>query len=183
MRSTRGMTRALVSLLPTVLVATLPHVANAHEVPSAGGPNERVLVGTLERSEALTLVGVSILGRTIRIYVCDGTPRELTFSQWYSGALGQARRVSLRSSDDESRIEGGLDAALRRFTGEVTLNDGQVYPFEAELARRSAFFFWRLLPDGRFSHGLIQLPDGRDRGTSYPPYVRCRPTGCTDIAG
>jgi hypothetical protein len=139
-----------------------------------------VFVGKLRGTRAY--VGIHVQGRRVRVYVCDGSSRGITIDEWFSGRLGRNRRVpSLQSKVNHLRqqgtatLTGALAANRRSFRGRVTLRDGRTVSFTVRRARRSAFFAYRLV-NGEFRSGLVQLPDGSDRGTSYPPYVRCRTT-------
>jgi hypothetical protein len=137
-------------------------------------------VGPVEGTDAFIGIGTAAEGAQVVAYLSDGDPGQLgrkgSTSEWFVGT-GAGDELNLTSRNGvqlQGRIEG--DAAR----GTLTFQGGRVLEFTAERARGDEAGLYReeaRAGDAAYLLGWIVLNDGKERGSSYPPFVRCVPTG------
>jgi hypothetical protein len=161
-----------------------PIVAAPSDVrPVVGDP---VFAAEVPGTQAFIGLAVRDGGRHIVAYACDGAregPAEaLTVNSWWVGDVndGQVDVVN----DIGERLQGRVDGTT--FVGAISVFVGRANTLttlnvSAPAVTGNAGLSWGAVPGGSW-RGLVRLQDGREKGTSYPPYVRCRPTGCEGLS-
>lgn len=133
-------------------------------------------VGRLGDTKALIGLGITAEGSQVIAYVTDGDAghvgRSGATSEWFvGGALGGNLALTAQSG---ARLEAGIEGDTAR--GAVTFSGGQRLEFTAEKARGDDAGLYReeaKVGDVGYLLGWIVLNDGEERGTSYPPFIRC----------
>ncbi len=145
---------------------------------------DRQFAGKVAGTDAF--VGIAVREDTDEFiaYVCDGPaegPVEGVTHTWFMGPLPENGLVDF--TQDGDRLQALL--APEGVSGTVTFNDENAtiepstYSFEAEpvAADGDAGLYWGKSSEETglaFRPGLVVLPNGEERGTSYPPFIRCR---------
>lgn len=158
---------AVLGLLALVSVR-LPSFAVAQGVPAADQelatvPQEPDLsvhyVGVVDKSELY--VAVVNRGRgVVNVYLCDGKDVGL----WFEGSGDETTKTFAADAADGGKVTGTI--ADEAATGTVTLADGTVFTFTANLAILPAGFYFRAaVEDGQpVQARTIVLPDGSSKG-------------------
>ena len=144
---------------------------------------DRHFAGKVEGTDAF--LGVALREGTDEFiaYLCDGPtggPVEGVTHTWFTGPLPQDGRVDLAQDGDRLRARVARDgvAGTVEFGGGEAKAPRGAYAFEAEPvpADGEAGLYWGEKPEETgltFRPGTIVLANGEERGTTYPPYVRC----------
>jgi hypothetical protein len=159
----------IVEFETAVAVAPTPTVVEVPDgVPVPAPP---AFVGEVSETDAF--IGVMRDGEDILVYVCDGKQGKGTISEWFRGRVPEdGGSVTLTSQGGaELALELGADIA----TGRVTLKDGKVHEFNAQLVTGDGGLA-RIedQKDGKPRvRGWIFMPDGRFRGDGFPTDCAC----------
>jgi hypothetical protein len=175
---------ALVGAVASLGMGCASDAAAAVELRSFVAPT-RLGDGSV-RSRAATArttihIGISIRGRRVVAYLCDGDParrRVQRIGEWFMGRVGRNGSIVLTSR------KGATLSAWRRgerLTGTVWLRDGRVLSFSARRAAGTARFLYVPAPDPAATPllGWIRLSNGAERGTFTQALVSgnvCRTT-------
>ncbi|MCA1692985.1 MAG: hypothetical protein LC733_12605 [Actinobacteria bacterium] len=141
-------------------------------------------VGRLGDSDAFIGVGLAAGGAQIIAYVSDGDPEEAgrrgATSEWFvGGALGDDIDLTSRNGARlQVRIEGDVARGSVTFPGPGSAAGagGISFEFSAERARGEEGGLYREEASvGPVSYlvGWVVLNNGDERGSSYPPVIRC----------
>jgi hypothetical protein len=176
----RFLTLALLACLVAIAAGCEKNPTDRRDLAVTAVATERVFTGQVNESDAL--IGIAIDDGTITAYLCDGPPGgpadAVTVSTWFSGPL-QDDAVSLEAGSGQrltARFAGG------QATGTVTFG-GRDYEFTAPGVTGKADLYRGADPAaGEGRRGKIVLRDGTERGTSYPPYAKCRLRAEADAA-
>jgi hypothetical protein len=137
-------------------------------------------VGRVEGTEAFIGIGPAAEAAQVVAYLSDGDPgkvgRKGSTSEWFvgSGTEGQIDLTSRNGVRLQAKIEGDTAAGTLAFQGGRTLD------FTAERAKGKAAGLYReeaSVGDAAYLLGWVVLNDGRARGSSYPPFIRCSAAG------
>jgi hypothetical protein len=164
----RGFCALLAALLLGLNVAPSP-AAESERLRLDPLPNARV--GRVDGTRAF--IGVSLDGRRLRAYVCDGTvKRKPKIKQWFRGRWDGRSPLTLKAGGLELHIDAvAADGAV---TGRLALRDGE-HAFSAR-ARPAPAGLHHRLRDGRGATWIL-LSERSMRGT----FISSRPRKCRAV--
>jgi hypothetical protein len=173
------MARGLCALLAALLLGPTVAASPAAEIERVTlDPLPNVRVGRVDGTRAF--IAVSLDGRRLRVYVCDGTlKRKPTIKQWFRGRWDGQSPLTLTADGVELHIDAvAVDGTV---TGRLLLRDGE-HAFTARSRSAPAGLYHRLR-DGKGATWIL-LSKRSMRGTFISPRPRkCRAVLVTNSNG
>jgi hypothetical protein len=117
-------------------------------------------------------------GMKALVYITDGDPKEVgvrgAYGEWFRGSVDKKGALNLTS---DLGVDLWAPVTSKMSTGTVKFSENAIFPFRAQLVSGdSTAGLYRQVDavEGLdYTAGWIVLPDGRARGSSYPPYIPC----------
>ncbi|MDQ3979886.1 MAG: hypothetical protein M3314_10070 [Actinomycetota bacterium] len=159
-----------------LLVATCTGESEPLGVREATSRVDPSFVGRVEGTDAFFGIGQPGGGAQVVAYLCDGDPSDVgrkgATSEWF---------VGVRSDDDIDLTSRNGVQLQARFEGDVvrgtlTFQGGRALEFTAEQAEGDEAGLYReeaSVGDAAYLLGWVVLNDGKARGSSFPPFIRC----------
>ena len=175
---------AILSLLALGLAACSDDKALAERDPKFRIQNS--YVGRVEGADAFVAVAFAEGGSQVTAFLSDGDAGRIgragAGAEWFLGeAAGPEVNLLARSGARlQARVEG--EAAK----GTITFEGGRTLEFVAEKAEGDKAGLYReeaRAGDVDYLLGWIVLNDGKSRGSSYPPYIRCQAVAGLPLPG
>ena len=145
-------------------------------------------VGEVHGTSAL--IGIAFPGSTIPtegpdegmeviVFITDGDPKEMglrgAYGEWFRGTINEEGAIDSLESDLGVEIWGPVTE--RKSTGTVRFEEDAIFSYRADLVSEdtdAGLYRQEGEVEGiGYTAGWIMLPDGRIRGSSFPPYIPC----------
>jgi hypothetical protein len=118
-------------------------------------------------------------GMEVIIFITDGDPKEMglrgAYGEWFRGSINEEGAIDSLESDLGVEIWGPVTE--RTSTGTVRFEEDAIFSYRADLVTQdSNAGLYRQEGEVEgigYTAGWIVLPDGRIRGSSFPPYIPC----------
>ena len=134
-------------------------------------------VGRVEGTDAFVGIARPSEGAQVLAFLSDGRPAEMgrrgATSEWFVGVGGENGEIDLTSRNGVH-----LQARMgeESVTGTLTFQGGRMLEFAAQRAKGDKAGLYReeaSVGDVAYLLGWIVLNDGKERGASFPPFIRC----------
>ncbi len=118
-------------------------------------------------------------GMEVIVFITDGDPKEMglrgAYGEWFRGSINEEGAIDSLESNLGVEIWGPVTE--RTSTGAVRFEEDAVFPYRADLVSGdTAAGLYRQEGEVEgigYTAGWIVLPDGRIRGSSFPPTIPC----------
>ena len=118
-------------------------------------------------------------GMEVIVFIADGDPEQMGFrgayGEWFRGSINE--EGALDSLESELGVEIWGPVTERTSTGAIRFEEDAVFPYRADLVSEdtnAGLYRQEGEVEGiGYTAGWIVLPDGRVRGSSFPPYILC----------
>ena len=118
-------------------------------------------------------------GTEIIVFITDGDPKEMglrgAYGEWFRGSINEEGAIDSLESDLGVEIWGPVTE--RTSTGTVRFEEDAIFSYRADLVTQDSnagLYRQEGEVEGiEYTAGWIVLPDGRIRGSSFPPYIPC----------
>ena len=118
-------------------------------------------------------------GTEVIVFITDGDPKEMglrgAYGEWFRGSINEEGAIDSLESDLGVEIWGPVTE--RTSTGTVRFEEDAIFSYRADLVTQdSNAGLYRQEGEVEgigYTAGWIVLPDGRIRGSSFPPYIPC----------
>jgi hypothetical protein len=118
-------------------------------------------------------------GMEVIVFITDGDPKEMglrgAYGEWFRGSINEEGAIDSLESDLGVEIWGPVTE--RRSTGAIRFEEDAIFSYRADLVSEdSNAGLYRQEGEVEgvgYTAGWIVLPDGRMRGSSFPPYIPC----------
>ena len=129
-------------------------------------------------------------GMEVIVFITDGDPNKTgllgAYGEWFRGSINEEGAID--SLESELGVEVWGPVTERTSTGTVRFQEDAIFSYRADLVTEdSNAGLYR--QEGEiegigYTAGWIVLPDGRIRGSSFPPYIPCcAPEKCLPPSG
>jgi hypothetical protein len=113
------------------------------------------------------------------VFITDGDPNEVglrgAYGEWFRGSINKEGAIDSLESDLGVEIWGPVTE--RTSTGTVRFEEDAIFPYRADLVTEDSNAGLYRQEDEvegiEYTAGWIVLPDGRIRGSSFPPNIPC----------
>src|SRR5918997_1261039 len=129
-------------------------------------------------------------GMEVIVFITDGDPKNMglrgAYGEWFRGSINEEGAIDSLESDLGVEIWGPVTE--RTSTGAIRFEEDAVFSYRADLVTQdSNAGLYRQEDEVEgigYTAGWIVLPDGRIRGSSFPPYIPCcAPEECLPETG
>jgi hypothetical protein len=128
-------------------------------------------------------------GMEVIVFITDGDPNEVglrgAYGEWFRGSINKEGAIDSLESDLGVEIWGPVTE--RTSTGTVRFEEDSVFPYRANLVTEDSnagLYRQEGEVEGvEYTAGWIVLPDGRVRGSSFPPNIPSCPNQCPAQSG
>jgi hypothetical protein len=129
-------------------------------------------------------------GMEVIVFITDGDPNQVglrgAYGEWFRGSINKEGAIDSLESDLGVEIWGPVTE--RTSTGTVRFEEDAVFPYRADLVstdNNAGLYRQEGEVEGiEYTAGWIVLPDGRIRGSSFPPNIPCcGPKECLSQTG
>jgi hypothetical protein len=129
-------------------------------------------------------------GMEVIVFITDGDPNKTgllgAYGEWFRGSINEEGAIDSLESDLGVEVWGPVTE--RTSTGTVRFEEDAIFSYRADLVTEdSNAGLYRQEGEVEgigYTAGWIVLPDGRIRGSSFPPYVPCcGPEKCLPPSG
>ena len=118
-------------------------------------------------------------GMEVIVFITDGDSNEMglrgAYGEWFRGTINEEGAIDSLESDLGVEIWGPVTE--RTSTGSVRFEEDAIFSYRADLvSEESNAGLYRQEGEVEgigYTAGWIVLPDGRIRGSSFPPYIPC----------
>jgi hypothetical protein len=118
-------------------------------------------------------------GMEVIVFITDGDPNEVglrgAYGEWFRGSINKEGAIDSLESDLGVEIWGPVTE--RTSTGTVRFEEDAIFPYRADLVTEDSNAGLYRQEDEvegiEYTAGWIVLPDGRIRGSSFPPNIPC----------
>jgi hypothetical protein len=118
-------------------------------------------------------------GMEVIVFITDGDPEKMgirgAYGEWFRGSVNE--EGALDSLESNLGVEIWGPVTEKTSTGAIRFEEDAVFPFRADLVSKdttAGLYRQEGEVEGiGYTAGWIELPDGRMRGSSYPPYIPC----------
>jgi hypothetical protein len=118
-------------------------------------------------------------GMEVIVFITDGDPNEMglrgAYGEWFRGTISEEGAIDSLESDLGVEIWGPVTE--RASTGSVRFEEDAIFSYRADLVSEetnAGLYRQEEEVEGiGYTAGWIVLPDGRVRGSSFPPYIPC----------
>jgi len=118
-------------------------------------------------------------GTEVIVFITDGDPKEMglrgAYGEWFRGSINEEGAIDSLESDLGVEIWGPVTE--RTSTGTVRFEEDAIFSYRADLVTQDSnagLYRQEGEVEGiEYTAGWIVLPDGRIRGSSFPPYIPC----------
>jgi hypothetical protein len=118
-------------------------------------------------------------GMEVIVFITDGDPEQMglrgAYGEWFRGTINEEGAIDSLESDLGVEIWGPVTE--RTSTGAIRFEEDAVFPYRADLVtgnNDAGLYRQEGEVEGiGYTAGWIVLPDGRVRGSSFPPYIPC----------
>ncbi len=118
-------------------------------------------------------------GMEVIVFITDGDPEQMghrgAYGEWFRGSINE--EGALDSLESELGVEIWGPVTERTSTGAIRFEEDAVFPYRADLVNKvtnAGLYRQEGEVEGiGYTAGWIVLPDGRVRGSSFPPYIPC----------
>jgi hypothetical protein len=118
-------------------------------------------------------------GMEVIVFITDGDPKNMglrgAYGEWFRGSINEEGAIDSLESDLGVEIWGPVTE--RTSTGAIRFEEDAVFPYRADLVSEdtnAGLYRQEDEVEGiGYTAGWIVLPDGRIRGSSFPPYIPC----------
>jgi hypothetical protein len=118
-------------------------------------------------------------GMEVIVFITDGDPNEVglrgAYGEWFRGSINKEGAIDSLESDLGVEVWGPVTE--RTSTGTVRFEEDAVFPYRANLVTEDSnagLYRQEGEVEGvEYTAGWIVLPDGRIRGSSFPPNIPC----------
>ncbi len=118
-------------------------------------------------------------GMEVIVFITDGDPKEMghrgAYGEWFQGSINEEGAIDSLESDLGVEIWGPVTE--RRSTGAIRFEEDAIFSYRADLVSEdSNAGLYRQEGEVEgvgYTAGWVVLPDGRIRGSSFPPYIPC----------
>ena len=118
-------------------------------------------------------------GMEVIVFIADGDPKNMglrgAYGEWFRGTINEEGAIDSLESDLGVEIWGPVTE--RSSAGSVRFEEDAIFSYRADLVREESnagLYRQEGEVDGiGYTAGWIVLPDGRVRGSSFPPYIPC----------
>ncbi len=124
------------------------------------------------------------------VFIADGDPDQMglrgAYGEWFRGSINEEGAIDSLESDLGVEIWGPVTE--RTSTGTVRFEEDAIFSYRADLVTEdtnAGLYRQEGEVEGiGYTAGWIVLPDGRIRGSSFPPYIPCcGPQDCLPETG
>ena len=128
-------------------------------------------------------------GMEVIVFITDGDPNEVglrgAYGEWFRGSINKEGAIDSLESDLGVEIWGPVTE--RTSTGTVRFEEDSIFPFRADLVSEETNAGLYRQEDEvqgiEYTAGWVVLPDGRIRGSSFPPNIPSCPNQCPAQSG
>ena len=119
-------------------------------------------------------------GMEVIVFITDGDPNETglwgAYGEWFRGSINEEGAIDSLESDLGVEIWGPVTE--RTSTGTVRFVEDAIFSYRADLVNKEDTNAGLYRQEGEvegisYTAGWIVLPDGRIRGSSFPPTIPC----------
>jgi len=118
-------------------------------------------------------------GMEVIVFITDGDPNQVGFrgayGEWFRGSINEEGAIDSLESDLGVEVWGPVTE--KTSIGTVRFEEDAVFPFRADLvSEENNAGLYRQEDEVQgieYTAGWIVLPDGRIRGSSFPPTIPC----------
>src|SRR5829696_3606724 len=118
-------------------------------------------------------------GTEVIVFITDGDPKEMglrgAYGEWFRGSINEEGAIDSLESDLGVEIWGPVTE--RTSTGAIRFEEDAIFSYRADLVSEDSnagLYRQEGEVEGiEYTAGWIVLPDGRIRGSSFPPNIPC----------
>jgi hypothetical protein len=118
-------------------------------------------------------------GMEVIVFITDGDPNEMglrgAYGEWFRGSINEEGAIDSLESDLGVEIWGPVTE--RTSTGAIRFEEDAIFSYRADLVSEDSNAGLYRQEDEvegiEYTAGWIVLPDGRIRGSSFPPNIPC----------
>jgi hypothetical protein len=119
-------------------------------------------------------------GTEVIVFITDGDPEEVglrgAYGEWFRGSINEEGAIDSLESDLGVEIWGPVTE--RTSTGTVRFVEDAIFSYRADLVDKEDTNAGLYRQEGEvegisYTAGWVVLPDGRIRGSSFPPTIPC----------
>jgi hypothetical protein len=118
-------------------------------------------------------------GMEVIVFITDGDPNEMglrgAYGEWFRGSINEEGAIDSLESDLGVEVWGPVTE--RTSTGAIRFEEDAVFSYRADLVSEDSnagLYRQEGEVEGiEYTAGWIVLPDGRIRGSSFPPNIPC----------
>lgn len=119
-------------------------------------------------------------GMEVIVFITDGDPNKTglrgAYGEWFRGSINEEGAID--SLESELGVEIWGPVTERTSTGTVRFEEDAIFSYRADLVTEEDSNAGLYRQEGEvegigYTAGWIVLPDGRVRGSSFPPYIPC----------
>ena len=119
-------------------------------------------------------------GMEVIVFITDGDPSKTglrgAYGEWFRGSINEEGAID--SLESELGVEIWGPVTERTSTGTVRFEEDAIFSYRADLVTEEDSNAGLYRQEGEvegigYTAGWIVLPDGRVRGSSFPPYIPC----------